>query len=307
MGDNGSSAISIQSPPTATGRLACQNVTLLTRRKRRPRSKKIISIRTPAFRLLLCPGETQLWATPATGYSEGQLQAFLAEMDFSERTRADGFRFQRDRMRYIVTRCAIRSVLSRYTDHPPAAWSFMADAFGRPCLVKNESAITGLTFNITHTSLMIVIALSRSDTVGVDAESRERSAPSEVAERFFAASENNALSQLTFEQAAFRFFELWTLKEAYLKAIGVGLSVELNSIVFDFPNSYAIDYSSTSLDSCRDARQWTFSLFHLEPRHIFALCLPAISEFRPLAFSLRIFAPLGDEKHRIISPYRWSR
>ena len=162
-----------------------------------------------------------------------RMRGLLSE---DERERADRFRFERDRSRYIVGRGLLRELLARYLQRPPADLTFEYGEFGKPTLPS------GPWFNLSHSGPLALYAFSSLGEVGVDIELDEGERAHErsiaIAERFFSASEVKALRSLPPEARPRAFLSCWTRKEAFIKARGDGLSLSLDS--FDVtlaPNS----------------------------------------------------------------------
>lgn len=146
----------------------------------------------------------------------------------AERARAEHFAFERDRRNYLATRVMVRRLLSRYADVPPEYWRFRANAYGRPEVVSPTNA-QWLHFNLSHTATRVVCAITRCPQVGIDVESRVPAEFASIAEAFFSPLEVSWMGEAQDLHAARqRFLQLWTLKEAYVKAIGTGLSSALN-------------------------------------------------------------------------------
>lgn len=177
------------------------------------------------------------------------------------------FRFERDRSVYLATRALVRSVLSNYHPFAPERWRFARDDYGKPSVVGIENAPS---FNLSNTDGMVVCAVARGGQVGVDAETVAASAPLEVAEHVFAETECSELAALEPELQRDRFFELWTLKESYLKARGVGLSGSLKTFWFSF--SQGTDPTFHSVDETEEGR-WQFAQRRLDGSHLAAVCV----------------------------------
>ncbi|HEY0819357.1 MAG TPA: 4'-phosphopantetheinyl transferase superfamily protein [Rhizobacter sp.] len=199
-------------------------------------------------------------------------ERYRALMTPDERARGDRFYFERDRARYRVTRALVRSVLSRYAPIAPQDWRFDATTYGQPLIVNPEPEAQSLAFNLTHTSDLVVLAVTRQRAIGVDTENITRGALLDVADRFFAPSECEHLWALPSEQHTTRFFELWTLKESYIKARGMGLSIPLHKFAFDLREPGAV--SLATLPELQDpAERWALRHLWATPEHPVALCV----------------------------------
>ncbi|MDO8795527.1 MAG: 4'-phosphopantetheinyl transferase superfamily protein, partial [Vicinamibacterales bacterium] len=119
--------------------------------------------------------------------------------------------------------------------HPidPAAWTFIGRPGGKPVLTADLAEASGLSFNLTHTEGMVACAVTRGAEVGVDLEATDRRTdPLRLARRFFATQEAGELVSLPEADRQTRFVEVWTLKEAAVKALGTGLRLPLDDCVF---------------------------------------------------------------------------
>jgi 4'-phosphopantetheinyl transferase len=192
-----------------------------------------------------------------------------------ELSKQERFHFARDRHRYLLTRTLVRSVLSRYAPVPPQAWQFANGPFGRPRIdAPGAAEAHGLDFNLSHTDGLIVLALARNIDIGVDVESLGRKAALDVADHYFSPAEAQGLSALPSALKAERFFELWTLKESYIKARGMGLQIPLDSFGFALDDHGGIDFAlADSHTGDNDtAQRWQFWQLRPTREHLVALC-----------------------------------
>jgi 4'-phosphopantetheinyl transferase len=154
--------------------------------------------------------------------------------DESERARL--FCFDRHRRQFVIARGALRSTLSLYLDRPPSQLRFVYSAFGKP-EVEGEEGRERLRFNLSHAEGVALIALTRGKDVGVDVEFvREEFPGMEIAEDFFSGREVETLRSLPEEARTAAFFFYWTRKEAYIKALGEGLSHPLRQFSVSLGN-----------------------------------------------------------------------
>ncbi len=166
--------------------------------------------------------EAHIWRVPFS-VSPDQMEAYKAVLDRDELQRAAKFHFEKDRTRYIVTRGQLRFLLSRYLNREADSFTFTYNPYGKPAL--NDSA---LHFNVSHSHEMGLLIFDRTYEVGVDIEwMREDFGGLKIAERFFSSDEINELKLLPHEQQVQGFFNCWSRKEAYIKALGKGLSIPL--------------------------------------------------------------------------------
>jgi 4'-phosphopantetheinyl transferase len=154
----------------------------------------------------------------------------LAMLSPAERDQQARFRFEQDRRSYLTAHALTRSVLARLLGVEPSELGFELGAHGRPELAA-PSRQPPLRFNLSHTRGLVACAVALEADVGVDVEHLERSVEIDsLAARVFSDAERAGLAKLTGAAKRRRFFELWTLKEAYIKAVGVGLSLPLQEI-----------------------------------------------------------------------------
>jgi 4'-phosphopantetheinyl transferase len=134
---------------------------------------------------------------------------------------------------FLISRCLLRHALSWYAPVPEDAWQFARSGYGRP-YVAAPSAYRDLRFNLSHTSGLVALALRKGGAIGIDVENTTREIDVRgLAERFFAPAETKAVMASGPVQQQERFFAYWTLKEAYIKARGMGLSLPLESFWFE--------------------------------------------------------------------------
>jgi|GEM_PF-1717292 len=166
-----------------------------------------------------------------------ELAAEAAVLDADERSRAARLRFDADRQMYRAAHVLLRRALSLAAPSAPAHWRFVRGPYGRPEIdVAACPDAAGLRFNLTHTRGLVCCALAWESPVGIDAECRRPMQDVRaIAERFFAAEESAAViasGAPGSPAAASTFRALWTLKEAYIKALGRGLSMGLDGFAF---------------------------------------------------------------------------
>lgn len=200
------------------------------------------------------------------------LNEYVGLLSTAELRQQRRFYFERDRHRYLVTRAMVRTVLSKYAPIAPREWQFATNPYGRPEVANENAEAQGIAFNLSHTSGLIVLGVTRDRAIGVDVENvREQRAAVEIADRFFAPSEVAALRALPAQKQAQRFFEYWTLKESYIKARGMGLSVPLDQFAFHVEDRAEIRLTvDPSLED--SAERWAFWQFEPAAQCQAAVC-----------------------------------
>ena len=202
----------------------------MTRRMtRRPASDYRAAMTQP-----LGPSTVHLWYTQSDDLTApAALDAYLGLLSPDERTRHARFLNERARHEYLITRALCRTVLSRYAAVAPADWRFRANQWGRPEIDCPSPDYADLRFNLSNTRGLVVCAVAQGGEIGVDVELIDRAGSLlEIADRFMAPVEARDIAALPPDAQALRFFTYWTLKEAYIKARGMGLSIPLDKFWF---------------------------------------------------------------------------
>ena len=179
-----------------------------------------------------------------------------------ERARARRFHFERDRNRFVASRGSLRALLGRYLDVSPAEINFAYSARGKPSLAKAFSR-DSVHFNLAHSGALALVALTRVAEVGVDVEQIRSVEDAEaIAKRFFSPRESEILQRLPTTELQTAFFNLWTRKEAWLKATGEGISESLSHVEVSCLQEEPVRVISLFGNS-ETARCWR--LIHLAP------------------------------------------
>ena len=147
-----------------------------------------------------------------------------------EKARATRFHFERDQCRFIVARGLLRRMLADYLRQEPNALRFCYGPKGKPSLRVSNTWLPEISFNLAHTNGQAVYAFALSRCLGIDIEMIRDDFPAiEIAKRFFSLKEIDQLLDLSRDERHEAFFLGWTRKEAYIKALGEGLHIELDS------------------------------------------------------------------------------
>jgi 4'-phosphopantetheinyl transferase len=168
----------------------------------------------------------------------------------------NAFKFERNQREYLATRTLVRTSLSALRPIVPEAWRFQANCHGKP--FTNPDC--GLRFNLSNSLGLVVCLIAEGTEVGVDVEPEERARQiAEVAHRVFSPQELQQREALSDEQKLERGLLLWTLKESYIKARGMGLAIPLDKFSFVFGGRPGIHLElDPSLGD--DASRWRFCL-----------------------------------------------
>ncbi len=171
-------------------------------------------------------GIIDIWLCQAESVKGCANDYFNSLLSAEERARAERFKFDQHRKRFIISHGFKRSVLANYLNIEPTSIQYKKGEKGKPSLLVDETDSQTLTFNLSHTEDVTLLAVARGQEVGVDIEYRERKTDwLSIGQRFFTKAEQQALFSLSQEQQKAAFFQLWTRKEAYMKVLGSGLSL----------------------------------------------------------------------------------
>ena len=200
-----------------------------------------------------------------------------------ERGRFDRFRHDEDRVMFAVGRLVARTTVGRALGVDPAAWAWREGPHGRP---EIDPPGTNLHFNLSHSAGLVVCALARDRAVGVDVEDLARRAPDPaIVPRYCSPAEADDVRSKG-ERWRDRFLTYWTLKEAYVKARGVGISVPLSEISFTVDTRGARIGFEGSLTGTND--RWAFHLWQASARHLAAVAVETADGATP-AFNIQPF------------------
>jgi 4'-phosphopantetheinyl transferase len=189
--------------------------------------------------------------------SEEELAALYPLLDCDEQARSMRFRFARDRDRFIARRGRVRRLLGSYLGEAPQDIAFHFNDFGKPLVVGDDA----LQFSLSHSHGVALCAVAWDRAVGCDLEWQDADlAARETADRLFSPRERADLDRLAPSQWIEGFYNCWTRKEAFVKAIGRGLSHPLDS----FDVSVAPGEPAALL-----SRSGQWSMHGFAPRHGF--------------------------------------
>lgn len=221
--------------------------------------------------LTLGKHEVHVWraALDRAGACLDGVQEILAA---DERERAERYRFRKDRERFVAARGLLRRILSRYCGLPPGQLKFDYNAYGKPCL-REEVNGQDVRFNVSHSGGLALYAVGSGRALGVDVERiRARVCEEQIAERFFSPTEVADLRSLPAGLQPRAFFNCWTRKEAYIKARGEGLSMDLDR----FDVSLSPGEPAALLkhrDDAREASRWVLRDLRVDAGYVAAIAV----------------------------------
>lgn len=217
--------------------------------------------------LNLAQGEIHLWQV-ALDSPPATVKRLRQILTVEEQIKARRFHWQKDQARFIITRGILRIILGRYLGTNPSAIDFCYGLYGKPALSKKV-----LSFNLSHSYNLALYAIALNQEIGIDLEFLQTEVSyREIANQFFSAQEKAKLNRLPTHLQQQAFFRAWTRKEAYLKAIGRGLSLPLNQVeVSLLPTEPAI-LLNISWDS-QEASRWLLQEFIPAPEYVATLAV----------------------------------
>jgi phosphopantetheinyl transferase len=241
--------------------------------------------------------DVHIWCRSTESLDGEAVRSADQHLSFEERVRRDRFHFEADRRDFTIAHDLLRRALSKHTGIASADLRFATSGHGKPSIDSADPQLRALSFSLSHTRGFVACAVTSHAPLGIDVEQVGQSQNvREVANRYFSEKEAAWLRRSPDELRSVRFAELWTLKEAFLKAIGVGLSGSLADASFWFDELAPIEFSTSSTIG---SHGWHFALF--EP--IFNLRLGIAIRNVP---GPRFFIRQGEDDGHSLVPIRAS-
>lgn len=226
------------------------------------------------------PGAVAILVAATLSELRAHRKRFEAILDEEELERAARFRFEPDRERYILGHGMLREVLGRHVDADPAMLRFARGPYGKPIIQGSD-----VHFNFSDTKDAVLVGTSTVAELGVDLETMHRQVDHDaVADHYFTPKEIDALNRAAGSERKRRFLELWTRKEAVLKACGIGLMDDLKELsVLDGINALRITHPGFMHVA---APTYHLRTWRLSDSHLISLAAP-----RPMSASLERYSP----------------
>jgi 4'-phosphopantetheinyl transferase len=232
----------------------------------------------PSLDLVLGKDDIHIWhACLDTSIAEFRILSVVLSPD--EKQRAERFHFEIDRRRFIICRGILRSILGSYMGIEPDRLHFCYGEKGKP-EISDQPSQAPIRFNASHSHGIAVFAFARCREIGIDVE-MVRDIPDmvQIAKRFFSAGEFNGLSSLPESKRKEAFFNCWTRKEAFIKAIGDGLTMPLDSFEVSLVPGEPAELLKIHVDR-EESPRWCIQDIGLDPPHISAFAIE--DDGRPL-------------------------
>jgi len=245
--------------------------------------------------------DVHVWVRDTERLDRAALEAMSTVLSPDERARRDRLLVEHARREFIGAHHLVRQALSRYANVAPDAWAFDAEPRGKPFIRHPivEAPADRLTFNLSHARGFVACAIARGRTIGVDVERSDRLSDTEpLARRFFSAVEYDAMAALDADARHARFTLLWTLKEAFLKAIGDGLTRPLSETTFELGRDGAIGFTTAI---ALEPAEWWFAIYR--PRSDVFM---SVAAHVPGRTGVRVLARSDDAADRPLEPVAWT-
>ena len=235
-------------------------------------------------RFFIHQDEVHIWHTELLNPDEAHQMRSLLSSD--ELQRADRFKFPEHRRRFVIARGCLRQLTAAYLNVAAKAVRFAYSAEGKPQLAPEFPQ--ELSFNVSHSEDLAVFSFATNRKIGVDVEVFRYDVDTEgIPRRFFSDVEQRALAGLHGQEKIQGFFNCWTRKEAYVKAVGQGLSLPLRDFDVSLLPGEAARILATRPDP-QIASHWSIEPFYLNEQ-----CAAAVVvEGRIAALQVRQFVPL---------------
>lgn len=227
-----------------------------------------MSITLPRY--VLADNDIHLWmVNPQQIAAAPALRELLSQ---AEQDKVDRYRFPEAQHNALITRAFIRLILSQYLPNDPQHWQFSVSPLGKPEL---SNGVLPLRFNLSHNNEMLICALCLDNDIGCDVENMGRKiSVNAIAKRFFSAQEAQRI-----QAKPQQFFAYWTLKEAFVKATGLGISQGLDTFSFridgELDTTFDDQISLTFKADCQqqDSADWYQALLFPDSQHCIGLAV----------------------------------
>jgi 4'-phosphopantetheinyl transferase len=221
-----------------------------------------------------------LWTLPMASLNPSALEALRQVLSDQERNHAQRFHFERDRRAYVAAHGLVRRALSWcWPDVRPPDWRFTATADGRP-EVEAPTFDPKPRFNLSHSGELVACIVTAGNDCGIDVESMTRplDLPA-LGPQVLAPAERAEMADAAEERRVERFVRLWTLKEAYAKACGLGLAMAFDKLAFTLGDDGIL------LDGDDSDDEWTFAQWPIAPQHILSVAVRGSAPIESHVFS----------------------
>ena len=212
------------------------------------------------------PKGVDIWLLDLSKINAEDSAIFSSVISEHERERAQ--QFKKNQHHFLATRALQRQALSHYTEISPEQLLIARTDSGKPFLTNSPFA---LHFNLSHSGNFAALAVSTQGEIGVDIETARKRSYLQIVERFFHADEIKQFHDCNKEDEEQLFYRLWTLKEAFFKAIGTGISTGLDKAYFHLQDNQIDAHFADALNVKKS--EWQFHQEFIAPTTIVATAL----------------------------------
>jgi 4'-phosphopantetheinyl transferase len=221
--------------------------------------------------------EIHIWLVNNTQIPKEQYADFLHILSEEEIERANRFVHEKHRNNYIIAHKALRILLANYSKQTAKELVFNKNKYGKLSLSKKIN-IHNIQFNMAHSHNLTVFAFTHDQSIGIDIEFMRNNVQIEsISQRYFSLQENKNLSMLNTKEKSQAFFNIWARKEAFIKAIGLGLSYPLSKFEVDtriISKNEAVAQIALSInDDYYEQQEWHLYSLQLEENYASALAI----------------------------------
>lgn len=263
-----------------------------------------MSLYNPSIKKNISKNDIHLWVIHPEQITAAQdIELLKSVLSEDEKKKVNAYRRKSAQHSALVSRALLRNILAAYTNIPAQQLLFNYSDNGKPTLSNSPIPIH---FNISHNSKRLICAVSLNDEIGCDIESYKRKLNVQsIAKRYFSNDDFADIVKLAPPLQQRRFFEYWTLKEAFVKCTGLGLSQGLDSFSFKIGKSPSEQHNSNIQFQFTDPVKQSHDnyrclLLYPDDEHFIAVCVNrqnSKAEKQPANIS--IFATNGELKNTI--------
>lgn len=186
------------------------------------------------MKLHILENEIHLWYTRHSTLLDDRIyHLYTSWLSTAETERLNNYQIASKKKGYLISRALLRSVFSRYYPiNMPADWLFAENDYGKPYISNYPALSEKIEFNLSHSNDITILALTNNGSIGIDCECMccDPFANDSALELFLSNEEIYYINKFEARERRLMLFKMWTLKEAFVKAIGVGMHLPLNSI-----------------------------------------------------------------------------
>lgn len=237
-----------------------------------------------------------VWLVPLAALGDPETASYRRILSADERDRLERFRVTGPAQQFLTARALLRAALAEETGVPAGNLSFDYTAYGKPYVAAPAPA-RGTPCNVSHTHGLVACAIGENCTPGVDVETIERDLDVQrISDGYFCESEKEALQAQAPAERQARFFKTWTLKEAYIKARGKGLSIALDSFLVTSDDQKPTIHFDPAAGE--DAGLWRLATARVDAKHQLAVAAQCPQADTTARIELRWTIPRVDEADR---------